>query len=353
MILQRYMLRQLAAQFLFAFAAVMGVSLLGTTFQVFRAFEGLGMVMLLKIAPLAAGYVAPWALLVASATAATLVYGRMSADNEVTAMKACGIGAYRILAPAFLMGLVLAGFGHLLAEYVTPWARHARRVSLRASVFEVLKYPPPGVQRFSIGPYKLSYIDFRDGRLEKPSLLRFEKDDLLMEYHAPSGRVVIDEASARIVMSRPRYTQYDPQTGAQHRFEAQSDIEIPLELSDVIDPQRRDEDQPSHVLWDKYRASTDRKKKNFYRLILHTRYAQAAAPLLLVLVCAPIGVWVRKGSRLAGLGAALPPLLLYFTAFFVTQGMGEKGRLPPLPAAWLPCAGLAGLAAVLLWRSRR
>ena len=353
MILQRYILRELAAQFLFAFAAVMGVSLLGTTFQVFRAFEGLGMSMIVRLAPLAAGYVAPWALLVASATAATLVYGRMSAENEVTAMKACGIGSYRILAPAFLFGLVLAGAGHGLAEHVTPWARHARRTSIRASILEVLKYPPPGVQRFSIGSNKLSYLDFRDGRLDKPSLMRFERDHLLMEYHAPSGRIVIEGASVRIIMSKPRYTQYDPATGSQHRFEAQSDIEIPLEIQDVIEPGIRDEDLPSDALWEKYGRATDKKKRAYYRLILHTRLSQAAAPLLLVLVCAPIGVWVRKGSRLAGLGAALPPLLFYFTSFFVTQGMGEKLKMSPVLAAWLPDAGLGLLAIVLLWKSRR
>jgi len=65
-ILQRYILKELWVHFIFTFATVMGVSLLGTTFQVFRAFEGLGLVLLLKIAPLAAGHVAPWALLVAT-----------------------------------------------------------------------------------------------------------------------------------------------------------------------------------------------------------------------------------------------------------------------------------------------
>jgi lipopolysaccharide export LptBFGC system permease protein LptF len=353
MILQRYILRELVQHFVFAFTAVMGVSLLGTTFQVFRTFEGLGLVLLLKIAPLAVGYVAPWALLVASATAATLVYGRMSAENEITAMKASGIGVVRILAPAFLfsLGLCVAGYG--LAEHVTPWARHTKRTSAREAMFEVLKAPPPGIQRFNISAYKLSYLDFKDGRLEKPSLLRFADEKLLMEYHAPSGQIHVAGRAVKIVMSRPRYTQYDPKTGAQHRFEAQSDVEIPLELDDFIPEERRIEDKPSDELWRLYYFSTDRKRRALILLILHSRYAQAAAPLLLVLVGAPIGIWVRKGSRLAGLGAALPPLLFYFIAFFVAQGMGEKGKIAPLPAAWIPDAGLALVAAVLLWRSRR
>ena len=216
MILQRYILKELWQHFLFTFAAVLGVSLLGTTFQVFRAFEGLGLVLIVKVAPLAAGYVAPWALLVASATAGTLVYGRMSAENEITAMRAFGIGSFRILAPALLFGLALAASGYVLAEHVVPACRHHRRLLIRESVLEVLRMPPPGIQRFNIGAYRLSYVDFKDGRLEKPSLLRFEGERLLIEYHAPSGQIRIDGDAVTIVMSRPRYTQFDPKSGSEH-----------------------------------------------------------------------------------------------------------------------------------------
>ena len=67
----------------------------------------------------------------------------------------------------------------------------------------------------------------------------------------------------------------------------------------------------------------------------------------------PIGIFVRKGSRLAGLGAAVPPLLVYFVAFLVFRGMGEQGTVSPLVAAWAPDAILAVAAAVLLWKACR
>ena len=82
--------------------------------------------------------------------------------------------------------------------------------------------------------------------------------------------------------------------------------------------------------------------------ILHTRISQSAAPFLLVLVSVPIGIFVRRGSRLAGLGASLPPLLTYFVLFFVFKGMGEKGRVEPVVAAYLPDAALLLLALCLL-----
>jgi len=347
-ILQRYILRELVVAFSFAFSVVMAVSLVGTMFQVFRAFEGLGWTLLLQVGPLAAGYVAPYALLVASATATTLVYGRMSAENEINAMRTSGIPAMRILAPAVLFGLFLAAAGYALHEHATPAARDGRRRILRESILHVLKVPPPGLQRFSLGDYRLSYTDYRNGRLERPTLLRFQPDGkLAFEYHAPEGTILVENGMPVIVMSRPRGVQFDPD-GTEHRFDAGSDIRVVLELKDVRPDERRLEDRPRKELEELLQSGAlGRRDRVKAETFLHTRRAQSFAPLLLVLVSAPIGIFVRRGSRLAGLGAALPPLLVHFIASFAFQGMGERGRLDPMIAAWAPDAILAALAAVL------
>lgn len=348
MILQRYILRELLTAFSFAFSVVMAVSLVGTMFQVFRAFEGLGWTLLLQVGPLAAGYVAPYALLVASATATTLVYGRMAAENEINAMRTSGIPALRILAPAVLFGLLLTAAGYGLQEHATPAARDGRRRVLRESILHVLKVPPPGLQRFTLGDYRLSYTDYRNGRLERPTLLKFQPDGrLAFEYHAPEGSILVEGGMPVIVMSRPRGVQHDPD-GTEHRFDAGSDIRVALELSDVRPSDRRPEDMDRESLEDLAGSeSTSKRDRNKILTILHTRRAQTLAPLLLVLVSAPIGIFVRRGSRLAGLGAALPPLLVHFIASFAFQGLGERGRLDPLIAAWAPDALLVALTVAL------
>ena len=354
MILQRYILRELLIAFSFTFAVVMAVSLVGTMFQVFRAFEGLGWTLLLQVGPLAAGYVAPYALLVASATATTLVYGRMSAENEINAMRTSGIPAPRILAPAVLFGLLLAVAGYALHEHATPAARDGRRRILRESILHVLKVPPPGIQRFTLGDYRLSYTDYRDGRLLGPILLRFLPDGKLgFEYHAPEGTILVENGMPVIVMSRPRGVQLDAD-GTEHRFDAGSDIRVALELEDVRPNDRRLEDLPRGNLEASLESGTlSPRDQAKVRTLLHTRRAQAVAPFLLALVSAPIGIFVRRGSRLAGLGAALPPLLVHFIASFAFQGMGERGRMNAALAAWAPDAILAVLAVVLFARLLR
>lgn len=352
MILQRYILRELVASYLFAFMTVLSVCLVGTMFQVFRTFPGLGFTILMKLMPLATGAMATWVMLVASCTSSTLIYARLAAENEITAMRTCGIHVSRIIAPALLLGLVLVGAAYPLNEYVVPWARFNRRLLGRDSVLYALKYlPPPGAQDFKIGAIRLTYLDFRDGRMEKPTISKYSHDQLhlVMEYVARSGTIQSDNGPLRVILTQPRFWQWNEQTGRQERLSAENDVTFELPTEDPDKAPRQLVDQPADVLWGKYFKSTDPEERNSILLILHTRYASSLAPLLLVLVAMPVGILVRRGSRLAGLGAALPPLLMYFITFFVFQGLGDKNRIPAVLAAYAPDLFLGLLAMVLVW----
>jgi lipopolysaccharide export system permease protein len=346
----RYVLRELLLHFLFASALVAGVSVIGTLFQIARTFDGLGMDIIVRFVPLAMGYLAPYALLLAAATAATLVYARLSADHEIDAMRMGGISPGRILLPAVVFGLLLAVGSWLIAEYATPNARHNRRMEIRKSVLEVLREPPSGPQSFTIGSYRLSYLDFRDGVMDRPALLQLDHATAkpVFEFYAPQGRIRVEEGANPVVtLSRPRYAQFDAD-GSEHRFRAESDLSVPMKIEGLTKANRRPEDLSRAELVARIGASADRRERNTYLTVLHGRYAQALAPLFLVLCCVPLGMAVRRSSRLAGLGTALPPLLVHFAASFFFQGMGQRGRLEGVPAAWASDAILALLAALLL-----
>jgi len=347
MILQRYILKELLTSFLFAFATILAVCLLGTLFQVFRSLEGLGFDLLLRVTPMATGYVAPWAMAVASCTSATLVYGRLAAENEIDAMRMSGVHTARIVTPAVFFGIILIFAAYGINEHAAPAAHFARRKMIRESVLTLLRLPPPGNQRFTIGPYKLSYVDYRNGRMERPYLMRFDRHGLAEEFRAASGRVDLSGPLPQIIMSRPTMTRIDP-SGKVSNATAGNDFPVPLEIEDIYEIQKRLDDMSLRELWETYWRTAEKPRRSAILTTIHTRYAQSLAPLFLVLVAMPIGIYVKRGSRLAGLGAALPPLLIYFVLYFVFQGMGDKDRVPPVVAAYAPDACLMTVSLVLL-----
>jgi len=347
-ILQRYILRELIGSFIFAFCTVLSVCLIGTMFQVVRTFPGLGLEILVKALPLTIGSLATWVIFVAACTSSTLVYARLAAENEITAMRTCGIHAWRIIAPALLMGLMLVGIAYPLNEIVVPSARYRKRLSFREATLHALKSPLPGSQDFKIGTMRITYTDYLDGRMLGPTISRYKNHTLVMECFAPSGVILAQDGPLRVVMTKPFGWQTNDR-GQQELFSARSDVTIEIPPEDTDNAPRQLVDQPAEELWRKVFATRDPAVRNPILLILHTRYASSLAPMLLVLVAMPIGVLVRRGSRLAGLGAALPPLLLYFVMYFVFQGLGDKNRVSPLLAAYAPDLFLAGLSSILLW----
>jgi lipopolysaccharide export LptBFGC system permease protein LptF len=63
---------------------------------------------------------ATYSLPIASLFATTMVYGRLSADNEITACRAGGISFLSIATPAFLLGLFVAIVSLLLLCFIVP-----------------------------------------------------------------------------------------------------------------------------------------------------------------------------------------------------------------------------------------
>jgi len=396
-ILQRYIFRELLASFAFAFCAVLSVCLVGTVFQVFRTFPGVGIEVLSKALPLATGAMASWVMLAASCTSSTLVYARLAAENEITAMRTCGIHLWQIASPAVLLGIFLVAAAYPLNEWVVPWTRHNRRLAFRDSIVFALRQPPAGQQDFRVGSTRIVYTDYVDGRMVKPTISQFKGGSLIMQVFAPSGTIVVKdetpEVIIQVILTKPRVWQTgDAYKDAVHlrdgrkiegkitdmgdtvevetpkgakttiakdqvdriqrssveEFSAENDLTLEVPTEDLDKLKRQPVDQPSDWLWERIFAAKDQKARNPLLLILHTRYAASLAPMLLVLVGMPIGIMVSRGSRLAGLGAALPPLLIYFISYFIFQGLGARNKVSPYLAAYLPDLFLASIA-TLLW----
>lgn len=121
-LLSRYLLRQLAAPFLFALSALTSILLLNQVAKRFPDLVGKGLptgviieVLLLSL-PFIIALTLPMAILVA------VLYGfsHLAADNEITAMRANGISVAQMLRPVLLAGTVIAALNFVFIDQVLP-----------------------------------------------------------------------------------------------------------------------------------------------------------------------------------------------------------------------------------------
>ena len=98
----------------------------------------------------------PMAMLIGTAAA----FGRMGGDSEIVALRAAGVGTWRIVSPALALGLLLSALTLFNGFEVAPKAARSMRQALARAALLRLKSPVQP-RSFTQMPGKVIYV--RDG----------------------------------------------------------------------------------------------------------------------------------------------------------------------------------------------
>lgn len=130
LILPRYIIRQHIGPFLFGCFVITFLFLLNLIFRVLGRFlsKGLDLLVVLEFFFLNLAWILALAIPMAVLTASLMAFGRLSGDNEITAIKASGISLYRIITPVIIVSVGIAGFLIWFNNIVLPNFNHRVRV---------------------------------------------------------------------------------------------------------------------------------------------------------------------------------------------------------------------------------
>ena len=205
---------------------------------------------LLLALPMALAFSIPWAALVSI----MLVFGRMSADNEITAMRACGISILQIISPIIVSSFLLSCLCLWLQLQVGPPALgDARDLVKSAAANSPLAFFTPGIP-VQLGDLTF-FIDSKDSEGNEDHIYGVQiylpdkdgttKQDIL----ASRGTLSVDSASQVLTV-----TLYDALVETvegsgkdrrkEHSFSESVELRVPFGGRRRHGHQRRD--QPAH-----------------------------------------------------------------------------------------------------------
>lgn len=121
-LLNRYLLRQLAAPFIFALAAQTSLMLLSQVAKKFGALVGKGLpwTVIGEVFALSLPFIVAMTLPMAVLLAVLYTFSHLAADNEITAMRASGVSVYQVLTPVLIWGACMAAFNFAFVDQVLP-----------------------------------------------------------------------------------------------------------------------------------------------------------------------------------------------------------------------------------------
>lgn len=407
-ILSRHLLRETLGTLLLAVVVCTGVLLVGNLLKqvVALLISGqAGLPTVFKAIALLLPYVLTFALPMGMLTAALLVFGRLSADQEITAARANGISLASLALPVLLLSLGFAGVCAWVNLDLGPRSRAAFKRLLHEAAFSQDR-PLITEGRFITD---LPGMVFYAGRVRGPELedvvfYQLENGRRVRDLRAPRARLELDRTNRqlRLTFFEARALEWIPaappppatndvlsatnepapatpalETNAPAAAEMNAPPAAPPEegegqwqpifltettlppialpalggrghvtqTSDLTFRELREERERLHALGLPDTMPID--------LQMHRQVAFSFASFVFTLVGIPLGVRAHRRETSAGLALAVLLLLTYYAFIIIGQALEGRPELHPQWFLWAPNLLFQLAGGWLLWRADR
>ena len=217
--LQRYILLNVFKAFVPAFIALVLLMAVGVCLQLLH--EGLDVVRLASLVRLVFAYAVPMVLPSAFLTAIILTFGRLAADNELTAVRAAGIHMFRAIHPVLWAACLLAVVAAYFQFETVPRSQGEIRTLKYKALKQILldKAGLSWTRQFSFPPVHIMYDDFRDGAMHDVVVLevRFRRPRAITTARTATIEDAGPDRPEMIVfrMNDCVTTRFEPQQGGE------------------------------------------------------------------------------------------------------------------------------------------
>ena len=290
-----------------------------------------------------------------------LVFSRMSADNEITAMRASGVSLWQIVSPGLVLSIMLSAGCLWLHTTLGPRCRY-RADTLKQT--EGMKNPLAAIEpgRFVELPGHVIYVGRREGdRLEDIDIFAYDKNGkVTRDITAREGRIEVDAASRSLKISLNDVTvaEVRPDAGKDQdnviRLVSET-LTLPLDYGEQQDRKpltRKMKYMDVGMMFGRiYVDQAEGRDTTRHYVELHTRMSMALSPFAFLLLGIPFGIRVQRSETSVGLLLSFILAMGFYVFMLLADSVKNQPALHPEVLVWLPnivyqAGGLWALSAI-------
>jgi len=312
-------------------------------------------------------------------TATLLIFGRFSADHELTAVRASGVSLMSLVNPILLLSLALCGVSAVINMEIGPRCRVAY-TTLRAKLLAQFSSSLLPEGRFITDfPGYIFYVGKnRNGNLEDVLVFllqngtndytvraargrmetdiptkqlrimlydtQFSRKAIGGEGAASEGLLTIDLSPAAKGPDKPKIDDMTFRQLWHELNDLERRIRMPISLKNLTPEQR---------LVSKQRFEEQRKNLMPVVFQIHRQVAFSFACFGFTLVGIPLGIRVHRRETNVGIAMALLLVAIYYSFILVGQALVSHPEYAPHLLVWIPNFIFQLTGAWLLWRANR
>jgi LPS export ABC transporter permease LptG/LPS export ABC transporter permease LptF len=286
---------------------------------------------------------------------------RLAADSEVTAMRACGIGAFTFVRIVSILSFSALGLGLVNALYFAP--RGARGLlelenSLKSSQVSFEVQPRVFYENFrnyvlyvqdvhpSAGAPVWNHVFLAD--ITQPAYPHVTTADT-----AAASTESSDPQSLRLYMQHGGAHEISTTDPDQYNISTFDRSDLPIQSDSQDDTHISRLDTPLHALpirelWQRVRTPGDTPDARAARIEFNIRFSYPFACLVLMLIGVPLGLTSKRGGKSAAFVLTLLLVFVYYFLSTVGTTFAKSGKLSPVLGVWGANLLFAAFGIVLL-----
>jgi lipopolysaccharide export system permease protein len=314
-------------------------------------------------------------------TATLLIFGRFSADQELTAVRASGISLLSITSPILLLSLALCALSAWVNMDIGPRCRVLYTSMLTRIRAQLIGASLPEGRIIKDFKDRLIYVGSnKRGELHDIMAYELEHDtNVVRIIKAEHGRYEVDSTNNMIYLhlydakilslnqgkgipgasdlTVPIDLKQSPKTGSRPRLSDMTFVQLWNELHDV--EKRTSLPLSRNLTTNELRVVKQQLIKEHgdmttpIRVHIHRQVAFSFACFGFTLVGIPLGIRVHRRETNIGIAMAILLAGIYFSMVLLAQSLDTKPQYFPYLIVWLPNFIFQAVGAVLLWRANR
>lgn len=302
-------------------------------------------------------------------TATLLVFGRLSADQELTAVRAGGVSLLALVTPVLWIGVLASGVSAFATLELAPRCR----VAFKEMTYALGMARPTALlveQRYITDfPGWTIFIGKRHGEAEFERVLLYEMRDgqLVQRIHARRARVTANPERREILFQlfEAEVFRRGPTGNGGAETNAVGDLSpvffdeappVRLDLSGTQPSQGKPKisEMTARQLWAALGELKERGVDATPVLVnLNRQVSFSFACISFTLIGIPLGLRGHRRETSYGIAAALLLTAVYYSFIILGQSWETRPHMYPQLIVWVPNFLFQGIGAWLLWRANR
>ncbi|MFH1553196.1 MAG: LptF/LptG family permease [Candidatus Omnitrophota bacterium] len=342
-IITRYLLKELGGPFLASLLISTVILAAGNIMQTADMVmnKGVELIQVVKIFFLFLPYVLIYTIPISVLSAVLLGFGRLSSDNEVTALRTSGVSIYRVVLPVVVCGLIISLLNVPLNDKVLPQSEFAARKLLKRIG---LKHPAAmleaGIFIKGFKDYIIFVHDVKGNFLENIRIYQPREGKPTRTIVARTGEIIPlpEENSVKLKLEDGTADEITPDKPDEFYKLSFKDYYMTLNLDNAVDTSNIQKKTREKNIKEILRDIGDLRRDDIdgipLRIELHKKLALAFSNLVFVIAGIPLAITTHRREKFIGFALAMVLFLVYWGIMLGGIAFAIRGIIPPWAGVW-------------------